>query len=138
MLLTQLQEVRQRSEALIQPLIPEDLNLQGMADASPPKWHLAHTNWFFETFLLQPHLRDIRPAIPCWSYQFNLYYDAVGDRHPRPQRGLPSRPTITTILDWRHRQWTTACSSCWSHPQESWIQLANWAFSTNSSIRSCC
>ena len=103
MLLTQLQEVRQRSEALIQPLDPEDLNLQGMADASPPKWHLAHTNWFFETFLLQPHLSGHRACDPRWSYQFNSYYDAVGDRHPRPQRGLLSRPGITTILDWRHR-----------------------------------
>ena len=103
MLLTQLQEVRQRSEALIQPLDPEDLNLQGMADASPPKWHLAHTNWFFETFLLQPHLSGHRACDSRWSYQFNSYYDAVGDRHPRPQRGLLSRPGITTILDWRHR-----------------------------------
>ena len=74
-----------------------------MADASPPKWHLAHTNWFFETFLLQPHLSGHRACDPRWSYQFNSYYDAVGDRHPRPQRGLLSRPGITTILDWRHR-----------------------------------
>ena len=61
LLLNTLLEVRRRSEALIQPLEPEDLGLQGMADASPPKWHLAHTNWFFETFLLQPHLRGHQP-----------------------------------------------------------------------------
>ena len=103
MLLTKLQAVRQRSEALIQPLEPEDLNLQGMADASPPKWHLAHTNWFFETFLLQPHLEGHQACDPRWSYQFNSYYDAVGERHPRPQRGLLTRPGIAAILKWRHR-----------------------------------
>ena len=103
MLLTKLQAVRQRSEALIQPLEPEDLNLQGMADASPPKWHLAHTTWFFETFLLQPHLAGHQACDPRWTYQFNSYYDAVGDRHPRPERGLLSRPGIATILKWRHR-----------------------------------
>ena len=101
--LNTLLEVRHRSEALIDPLEPEDLGLQGMADASPPKWHLAHTNWFFETFLLQPHLKGHEPCDPLWAYQFNSYYDSVGDRHPRPQRGLLSRPTITEILRWRSR-----------------------------------
>ena len=103
MLLKSLLEVRRRSEALIQPLEPEDLGLQGMADASPPKWHLAHTTWFFETFLLQPHLAGHQPCDSRWSYQFNSYYEAVGDRHPRPERGLLSRPGINEILDWRHR-----------------------------------
>jgi ergothioneine biosynthesis protein EgtB len=98
-----LHEVRHRSEALIDPLEPEDLGLQGMADASPPKWHLAHTNWFFETFLLQPHLRGHDSCDPRWAYQFNSYYDAIGDRHPRPKRGLLSRPTINEILRWRSR-----------------------------------
>ena len=102
-LLTKLQVVRQRSEALIHPLEPEDLSLQGMADASPPKWHLAHTTWFFETFLLQPFLTGHQACDPRWSYQFNSYYDAVGERHPRPERGLLSRPGIGAILDWRHR-----------------------------------
>jgi len=101
--LNTLLEVRHRSEALIDPLEPEDLGLQGMADASPPKWHLAHTNWFFETFLLQPHLRGHDSCDPRWAYQFNSYYDAIGDRHPRPERGLLSRPTIDEILRWRSR-----------------------------------
>ena len=101
--LNTLLEVRHRSEALIDPLEPEDLGLQGMADASPPKWHLAHTNWFFETFLLQPHLRGHDSCDPRWAYQFNSYYDAIGDRHPRPKRGLLSRPTINEILRWRSR-----------------------------------
>ena len=103
MQLKTLHEVRHRSEALIDPLEPEDLGLQGMADASPPKWHLAHTNWFFETFLLQPHLRGHESCDPRWAYQFNSYYDAIGDRHPRPKRGLLSRPTINEILRWRSR-----------------------------------
>ena len=103
MQLKPLHEVRHRSEALIDPLEPEDLGLQGMADASPPKWHLAHTNWFFETFLLQPHLRGHDSCDPRWAYQFNSYYDAIGDRHPRPKRGLLSRPTINEILRWRSR-----------------------------------
>ena len=96
--LNTLLEVRHRSEALIAPLEPEDLGLQGMADASPPKWHLAHTNWFFETFLLQPHLQGHAPCDSRWAYQFNSYYDSIGDRHPRPERGLLSRPTIDEIL----------------------------------------
>lgn len=103
MLLDTLLDVRQRSEALIAPLEPEDLVLQGMADASPPKWHLAHTTWFFDTFLLQPHLAGYEPCDPVWSYQFNSYYEALGDRHPRPQRGMLSRPAIAEILAWRQR-----------------------------------
>ena len=103
MLLETLLEVRRRSEVLISPLEPEDLVLQGMEDASPPKWHLAHTTWFFDTFLLQPHLPGHTACDPRWSYQFNSYYDAVGERHPRPQRGLLSRPTIRDVLAWRRR-----------------------------------
>ena len=103
MLLDTLLDVRRRSEALIEPLEPEDLGLQGMADASPPKWHLAHTTWFFDTFLLQPYLKGYQACDPIWSYQFNSYYDAIGDRHPRPERGMLSRPGIGEILAWRHR-----------------------------------
>ena len=101
MLLDTLLEVRRRSEALISGLEPEDLGLQGMADASPPKWHLAHTTWFFDTFVLQPHLASHTPCDPRWSYQFNSYYEAVGERHPRSERGVLSRPTIREILEWR-------------------------------------
>lgn len=100
--------VRVASERLIAPLEPEDLVLQGMTEASPPKWHLAHTTWFFEEFLLsRPDVARILPehvgAEPTWSYLFNSYYDAVGPRHPRPERGLLSRPSIAAILDWRER-----------------------------------
>ena len=98
MLLETLLAVRRRSEELIAPLEPEDLMLQGMADASPPKWHLGHTNWFFDTFVLQPHAPGHQACDPLWSYQFNSYYEAVGARHPRPQRGLLSRPAIAEVL----------------------------------------
>ena len=103
MLLDTLLAVRRRSEALIAPLEPEDLMLQGMADASPPKWHLGHTTWFFDTFVLQPHAAEHQACDPLWSYQFNSYYEAVGARHPRPQRGLLSRPAIADVLAWRQR-----------------------------------
>jgi ergothioneine biosynthesis protein EgtB len=101
LLLDTLLDVRDRSEALIARLEPEDLGLQGMADASPPKWHLAHTTWFFDTFVLQPHLASHIPCDPRWSYQFNSYYETVGERHPRSQRGVLSRPPIREILEWR-------------------------------------
>ena len=103
MLLDTLLAVRRRSEALIAPLEPEDLMLQGMADASPPKWHLGHTTWFFDTFVLQPYAPGHQACDPIWSYQFNSYYEAVGARHPRPQRGLLSRPVIGAVLAWRQR-----------------------------------
>jgi ergothioneine biosynthesis protein EgtB len=99
--------VRARSEALIAGLEPEDLMLQAMADASPPKWHLGHTAWFFEEFVLRPladtHALAFEPAEPRWRYLFNSYYDAVGARHPRPERGLLSRPSIAEVLAWRRR-----------------------------------
>ena len=98
-----LKAVRQRSEALIAPLEPEDLCLQGMADASPPKWHLGHTTWFFDTFVLSPYLEGWQPLDRQWSYLFNSYYDAVGARHPRPQRGLLTRPAMGAVLAWRQR-----------------------------------
>lgn len=101
LLLDTLLEVRRRSEALIAGLEPEDLGLQGMADASPPKWHLAHTTWFFDAFVLKPYLAGHRPCDPRWSYQFNSYYETVGERHPRSERGVLSRPTIRKILKWR-------------------------------------
>ena len=107
-LLERLLAVRRRSVELIAPLEPEDLCLQGMADASPPKWHLGHTTGFFEQFLLGPLLQeglalDYAMAPERWSFLFNSYYEAVGARHPRPQRGLLSRPGIGEVLAWRQR-----------------------------------
>jgi ergothioneine biosynthesis protein EgtB len=104
-----LRQVRRQSDVLIAGLEPEDLGLQGMAQASPPKWHLGHTAWFFEEFLLRPALERpggclaYEPADPRWRYLFNSYYDAVGARHPQPQRGQLSRPPIAAVLAWRER-----------------------------------
>lgn len=72
-----------------------------MPDASPTKWHRAHTTWFFDTFLLQPHLAGYTPPNPTYGYLFNSYYEAVGSRHPRPQRGLVTRPTVSEVTDYR-------------------------------------
>ncbi len=92
---------RAGTERLCEPLEPEDYQLQSMPDCSPPKWHLAHTAWFFETFVLAPYAPDFRPYRPQFAYLFNSYYDAVGDRWPRPARGLLSRPTITEVYAYR-------------------------------------
>lgn len=94
-------QVRQLSEQICQPLQTEDYVIQSMADVSPPKWHLAHTTWFFETFLLVPHLANYQVFHPQYGYLFNSYYEAVGQRHPRPQRGLLSRPTVEEVYQYR-------------------------------------
>ncbi|MBI2867241.1 MAG: ergothioneine biosynthesis protein EgtB [Chloroflexi bacterium] len=94
-------QVRQATEALCTPLVPEDFVIQSMADVSPPKWHLAHTTWFFETFLLSPTAPGYRPFHPLFRYLFNSYYQGVGAFHPRPQRGLLSRPTVDEVYRYR-------------------------------------
>lgn len=93
--------VRSHSTALIEPLSAEDCGAQSMPDASPAKWHLAHTTWFFETFVLEPHEPGFRPFHPAYRVLFNSYYHGVGARHPRPQRGLLTRPTLAEVLAWR-------------------------------------
>ena len=93
--------VRRCTEALCEPLASEDYVIQSMPDASPVKWHLAHTTWFFETFLLAPHLPGYRPFHPQFRSLFNSYYQGVGPRWPRPQRGLLSRPTVVEVFGYR-------------------------------------
>ena len=93
--------VRSRTEELAAPLSAEDQTVQSMPDASPTKWHLAHTTWFFETFVLRPHAKDYRVFDPAFEYLFNSYYEAVGPRHPRPQRGLITRPGVEEVLAYR-------------------------------------
>jgi len=93
--------VRSDSEALAVNLTPEDQAIQSMPDASPTKWHLAHTTWFFETFILNRLDPDYRVFDPAFAYLFNSYYEAVGPRHPRPERGLLSRPTGDIIGAYR-------------------------------------
>lgn len=93
--------VRARTEALIAPLSAEDCALQSMPDASPAKWHLAHTTWFFETFVVTPVDGLYRSPDRVYRSLFNSYYHAVGARHPRPERGLLSRPSLAEVLDYR-------------------------------------
>src|SRR5262245_21435308 len=99
-LLERYRAVRRASARLCAPLRPEDYVLQSMTEASPAKWHLAHTTWFFETFVLAavPGYRQFDAA---FNYLFNSYYEAVGPRHPRPQRGLLSRPTVDEVYRYR-------------------------------------
>ncbi|SDI05967.1 ergothioneine biosynthesis protein EgtB [Variovorax sp. OV700] len=94
-------EVRAASLALAAPLSAEDQCIQSMPDASPTKWHLAHTTWFFETVLLQPHAPGYRPFDTRFHYLFNSYYEALGPRHPRPQRGLLTRPSVDEVHAYR-------------------------------------
>ena len=93
--------VRAQSRALCEPLAVDDYGVQPVLDASPPKWHLAHTTWFFETFLLQPFLSDYVPFHPAFAVLFNSYYDGVGEQFPRPKRGTLSRPTVAEVFDYR-------------------------------------
>ncbi|SDH92955.1 ergothioneine biosynthesis protein EgtB [Pseudomonas panipatensis] len=100
-LLDAYRQVRQRSEALIVPLDAEDMVVQSMPDASPAKWHIGHTTWFFETFLLTPRLPGYARFDERFGYLFNSYYEAVGPRQPRPQRGMLTRPSLARVLAYR-------------------------------------
>lgn len=100
-LAARLGQVRQRTLDLAAPLSAEDCCAQSMPDASPVKWHLAHTTWFFETFVLAAHEPGFRPHHPAWRVLFNSYYRGVGPMHPRPQRGLLTRPGLDEVLAWR-------------------------------------
>ena len=99
-LLARYQAVRSASLALAAPLSPEDQAAQSMPDASPVKWHLAHSTWFFETFVLGP-ATGRTPFDPAYGYLFNSYYEAVGPRHARPQRGLLTRPSAEEVVAYR-------------------------------------
>jgi ergothioneine biosynthesis protein EgtB len=100
-LITRYASVRRLTERLCEPLEVEDYGLQSMPECSPPKWHLAHTTWFFEMFVLAESESGFRPHHPRFGYLFNSYYDAVGDRWPRSARGLLSRPTVAEVYAYR-------------------------------------
>jgi ergothioneine biosynthesis protein EgtB len=93
--------VRAHSRALVQPLSAEDQCVQAMPDASPTKWHLAHTTWFFETLVLQPYMPGYCSVDPRYAYLFNSYYESLGPRHARPERGLLTRPSLDAVLAYR-------------------------------------
>jgi ergothioneine biosynthesis protein EgtB len=93
--------VRALTEELAAPLSAEDQTVQSMADVSPTKWHRAHTTWFFETFVLGPFAAGYAPYDPAYGFLFNSYYEAVGERYPRPRRGVVTRPGIAEVAAYR-------------------------------------
>jgi ergothioneine biosynthesis protein EgtB len=101
-LLQRYNAVRKRTVSLAEPLSEEDCCVQSMPDASPVKWHMAHTTWFFETFILERFEPDFRPHHQAFRVLFNSYYNGVGQKHPRAQRGLLTRPSTDEVLAYRH------------------------------------
>lgn len=95
------QRIRAASGAICAPLAVDDYQIQSILETSPPKWHLAHVTWFFEAFLLRDFEPDYRPHHPDYHYLFNSYYQSVGRMHPRPRRGLISRPTLEEVVRYR-------------------------------------
>ena len=93
---------RDLSVAIVAPLSDADATIQPHADASPAKWHLAHTTWFFETFVLRDHVPGYCRFDESWAYLFNSYYEAEGARHARDRRGMLARPRLDEILSWRN------------------------------------
>ena len=115
-LLDSYRAVRRQSEILCEPLEPEDFVIQSMPDASPAKWHLAHTTWFFETFILTAAIPNYRPRFPQYNYLFNSYYNTIGERITRDKRGLLSRPSINEVQRYRQEVDTQV---------EDWLQSAD-------------
>ena len=100
-LLARYQQVRQFTDSLCEPLEIEDYVVQSMPDASPVKWHLAHTSWFFEALLLREYLAGYRPLDEAYNYLFNSYYNSIGEQFTRACRGLISRPTVAQVREYR-------------------------------------
>lgn len=100
-LLDAFRSLRRRTDALAAPLSDEDMGAQTMADVSPAKWHLAHTSWFWETFLLEPNLKGYKVFDPRFGYLFNSYYEALGERQPRAARGQITRPGVAHVRAYR-------------------------------------
>ncbi len=100
-LLERYRAIRQHTVDLTAPLTPEDQVVQAMPDASPTKWHLAHTTWFFETFILKPNAKNYQMFDAAYGYLFNSYYNAIGERQPRAERGLLTRPSLEDIHAYR-------------------------------------
>src|ERR1700731_1945230 len=94
--------LRRETERLAAPPSPEDQMVQSMDDASPTKWHLAHTTWFFESLILRRWLATYQPISERYDYLFNSYYESLGPRHPRSARGLLTRPSVDEVLAYRH------------------------------------
>ena len=116
--------VRARTEALAAPLSPEDQTVQSMADVSPTKWHRAHVTWFFENFILTPFAGGYRAYDPAYGYLFNSYYEGAGPRHPRPARGMLSRPSVAEIAAYRAHVDAAMADLVASASAEVWREIA--------------
>ena len=116
------QAVRAASERLCDPLVTEDYVIQSMPDVSPAKWHLAHTTWFWEQFVLVPHAAGYVPFDPAYAFLFNSYYVTVGDRHCRQNRGQLSRPTVADVYAYR-RHVDTAMAALLADPPPAVAEL---------------
>jgi ergothioneine biosynthesis protein EgtB len=101
-LIAEYEAVRRYTVALAAPLTEEDCCVQSMPDASPVKWHMAHTTWFFETFILERFESGYRPFQPMFRVLFNSYYNGIGEKHPRPQRGMLTRPSLDDVRAYRN------------------------------------
>jgi len=100
-LLKRYESIRGQTEALAAPLSPEDQQVQSMPDTSPTKWHLAHVTWFFETFLLEEFQKNYKPFNSMYNFLFNSYYEVIGPRHIRAERGLLTRPHLDEVMSYR-------------------------------------
>lgn len=118
-------DVRTRTQQLSDPVSAEDAQLQSMTEVSPTKWHMAHTSWFFETFILRALDPSTSPFDPDFHYLFNSYYEAKGPRHPRDKRGMISRPRLARVCDYRKAITDTILSRLdqWAN-HEDWPQIA--------------
>ena len=123
-LLERYRNVRARTVRICEPLSTEDFVVQSMADASPTKWHLAHTSWFFETFVLAAARPDYQSPQPQYAYLFNSYYVQVGERYPRPKRGLITRPTVQEVFDYRDHLDASTSSFIEQASGRDWEKLA--------------
>ena len=115
-------QVRTDTARLTSPLSAEDQQIQSMPEVSPTKWHLAHTSWFFETFLLTPLAADYAPFHDQFGYLFNSYYEAVGERWPRPSRGLLSRPSLEQVWAYRAHVDAAIASLIEGASDQAWAQ----------------
>lgn len=125
-LLDAYRRVREQTESLVAPLTAEDMGAQSMPDASPAKWHLAHTSWFFETFVLSVFRRDYAPFDRAYRYLFNSYYETIGPRQPRPERGLITRPGAAEIGAYRayvDRHMRALLASRVTDEIDAWVRL---------------
>src|ERR1700686_4504660 len=116
--------VRHETEALTANLTAEDQSIQSMPDVSPTKWHLAHTTWFFETFILSRFDTAYRVFDDAFHYLFNSYYEAEGPRHPRPQRGMLSRPSCADVAAYRDHVDAAIARLIAAAPDEAWREMA--------------